>query len=45
MEVLRGLPPDSPLGMAPRPEYDPGLVSLTRREQAKAAELTAAGGR
>ena len=43
VEVLRGLPPDAPPGTAPRPEYDPDLVSLTRREQAKAAELTAAG--
>lgn len=42
-EVLRGLPPDAPPGTFPRPEYDPRLVSLTRREQAKAAELTAAG--
>jgi len=45
VEVLRGLPPDSPPGAAPKPEYDPRLVSLTRREQAKAAELTAAGKR
>jgi putative transposase len=43
LEVLRGVPPDAPRGTVPRPEYDPGLVSLTRREQAKAAELTAAG--
>jgi hypothetical protein len=43
VEVLRGLPPDAPQGAVPRPEYDPELVSLTRREQAKAAELTAAG--
>ncbi len=43
VEVLRGLPPDALPGAVPRPEYDPGLVSLTRREQAKAAELTAAG--
>jgi len=43
VEVLRGLPPDASPGTVPRPEYDPGLVSLTRREQAKAAELTAAG--
>ena len=43
VEVLRGLPPDAPRGAVPRPEYDPELVSLTRREQAKAAELTAAG--
>ena len=43
VEVLRGLPPDAQPGAVPRPEYDPELVSLTRREQAKAAELTAAG--
>ncbi len=43
VEVLRGMPPDAPPGTAPKPEYDPWLVSLTRREQAKAAELTAAG--
>ncbi|MGH3120068.1 MAG: integrase [Trebonia sp.] len=43
VEVLRGLPPDAQPGIVPRPEYDPELVSLTRREQAKAAELTAAG--
>src|SRR5205823_11328832 len=43
VEVLRGTPPDSAPGTVPRPEYDPRLVSLTRREQAKAAELTAAG--
>ena len=43
VEVLRGIPPDAPPGTAPKPEYDPRLVSLTRREQAKAAELTAAG--
>jgi len=43
VEVLRGLPPDAPQGAVPRPEYDPEQVSLTRREQAKAAELTTAG--
>jgi len=43
VEVLRGLPPDAPPGTAPRPGYDPRLLSLTRREEAKAAELTAAG--
>jgi hypothetical protein len=43
VEVLRGVPPQSPPGTRPKPEYDPALVSLTRREQAKAAELTAAG--
>ncbi len=43
VEVLRGMPPDAPPGTSPRPQYDPRLVSLTRREQAKAAELRAAG--
>jgi hypothetical protein len=43
VEVLRGIPPDAPPGTVPKPQYDPGLVSLTRRERAKAAELTAAG--
>ena len=44
VEVLRGESPDAQQqGTAPKPEYDPRLVSLTRREQAKAAELTAAG--
>lgn len=43
VEVLTGLPPDTGEGTVPRPEYDPGTVTLTRREQAKAAELTAAG--
>ncbi|MEU8250638.1 Mu transposase C-terminal domain-containing protein [Nonomuraea sp. NPDC048916] len=43
VEVLRGLPPQAPPGTRPKPEYDPASVSLTRREQAKAAELTAAG--
>src|SRR5262249_51621296 len=43
VEVLRGVPPDAGAGTVPRPEYDPAVWSLTRREQAKAAELTAAG--
>ena len=43
VEVLRGVPPQAPAGTVPRPGYDPEVVSLTRREQAKAAELTAAG--
>nr|WP_242666495.1 MULTISPECIES: Mu transposase C-terminal domain-containing protein [Parafrankia] len=45
VEVLDGRPPDSPPEAAPRPEFDPGRWSLTRREQAKAAELAAAGHR
>ena len=43
VEVLTGVPPDAGEGTVPRPEYDPAAVTLTRREQAKAAELTAAG--
>lgn len=43
VEVLTGVPPDTGEGTIPRPEYDPTVVTLTRREQAKAAELTAAG--
>jgi hypothetical protein len=43
VEVLRGVPPQAPEGTRPKPEYDPASVSLTGREQAKAAELTAAG--
>ena len=43
VEVLRGVPPDAEEGTVPRLEYDPAVWSLTRREQAKAAELTAAG--
>jgi hypothetical protein len=43
VEVLRGVPPDAGEGAVARPEYDPAVFSLTRREQAKAAELTAAG--
>lgn len=41
VEVIRGVAPDAPPGTGPRPEYDPAVASLTRREQAKAAELTA----
>ncbi len=43
VEVIRGVPPDAPPGTSPKPEYDPVVQSVTRREQAKAAELTAAG--
>ncbi|MEX5708107.1 hypothetical protein AB1484_07255 [Parafrankia sp. FMc6] len=45
VEVLDGRPLDSTPGAAPRPEFDPGRWSLTRREQAKAAELAAASHR
>ena len=42
-EVVYGLRPDAPRGSRPKPEYDPGLTTLTGREKSKAAELTAAG--
>jgi putative transposase len=43
LEVLHGLGPDAEPDAQPRPEYDPARYSLTARERAKAAELTAAG--
>lgn len=43
LEVLHGLPSDTPQGAVPRPEFDPRRHSLAERERAKAAELTAAG--
>jgi putative transposase len=42
-EVIHGLAPDAPAGAGPRAGYDPVVTSLTQREQAKAAELSAAG--
>ena len=42
-EVVYGLRPDAPAGARPRREYDPERTSLTERERAKAAELSAAG--
>jgi transposase InsO family protein len=42
-EVVYGLPPDALAGTRPRPQYDPERASLTEREKAKAAELSAAG--
>jgi transposase InsO family protein len=42
-EVVYGLRPDAPAGTRPRPQYDPDRTSLTERERAKAAELSAAG--
>ncbi|WP_420834080.1 Mu transposase C-terminal domain-containing protein [Streptomyces antarcticus] len=42
LEVLHGVPADAPPGTEPNPEYLP-TRSLTMREWAKAAELTAAG--
>ena len=42
-EVVYGLRPDALAGTRPRPQYDPEHTSLTGRERAKAAELSAAG--
>jgi transposase InsO family protein len=42
-EVVYGLRPDALAGTRPRPEYDPERTSLTERERAKAAELSASG--
>ncbi|GGT11465.1 hypothetical protein ACFFV7_36015 [Nonomuraea spiralis] len=42
VEIETGLPPDAPEGTVPKPEYDPIARSLTERERAKAAELSAA---
>ena len=42
-EVVYGIRPDAPAGTRPRPQYDPERTSLTERERAKAAELSAAG--
>jgi transposase InsO family protein len=42
-EVVYGLRPGAPAGTRPRPQYDPERTSLTEREKAKAAELSAAG--
>ncbi|CAL9633132.1 hypothetical protein SUDANB43_06109 [Streptomyces sp. enrichment culture] len=43
LEVLHGVDPAASEDALPRPEYDPARHSLTARERAKAAELTAAG--
>ena len=43
LELLSGLPAGAVEGQEPRPEFDPRLRTLTGREAAKAAELTAAG--
>jgi len=44
-EVVYGLRPGAPAGTRPRPQYDPEHTSLTEREKAKAAELSAQGKR
>jgi hypothetical protein len=43
IEVITGVPPDSPPGTRPRPAYDPARRSLRQRELAKHGELTLAG--
>jgi hypothetical protein len=43
VEVVYGLSPDAPPGARPKPQYDPERTSLTAREKAKAAELSAVG--
>ena len=45
IEVITGVPPDSPPGTRPRPDYDPARRSLRQRELAKHDELTRAGHR
>ena len=45
IEVITGVPPGSPPGTRPRPEYDPARRSLRQRELAKHDELTLAGHR
>jgi putative transposase len=42
IEVITGVPPDSPPGTRPRPGYDPARRSLRQRELAKHDELTGA---
>jgi putative transposase len=39
IEVITGVPPDSPPGTRPRPAYDPASRSLRQRELAKHEEL------
>jgi transposase InsO family protein len=43
VELETGVAAGAPPGTTPRPQYDPARWSLAEREQAKAAELTAAG--
>jgi putative transposase len=45
IEVITGVPPGSPPGTGPRPDYDPARRSLRQRELAKHGELTRAGHR
>jgi putative transposase len=43
IEVTTGLPPGAAPGTTTRSEYDPGARTQSERDQAKAAELSAAG--
>jgi transposase InsO family protein len=43
LEVITGLAAGAAEGQEPRPEFDPRLRTLSEREAAKAAELTAGG--
>ena len=43
VEVLTGTDPDAGSESVSRPQYDPVVHSLAKREEAKAAELVAAG--
>jgi hypothetical protein len=45
IEVITGVPPGSPPGTRPRPDYDPARRSLRQRELAKHEELTRTGHR
>jgi putative transposase len=45
IEVITGVPPDSPPGTRPRPAYDPARRSLRQWELAKHEELALAGRR
>jgi putative transposase len=45
VEVITGVPPESPPGTRPRPAYDPARWSLRQRELAKHQELVLAGHR
>jgi hypothetical protein len=45
VEVITGVPPESPPGARPRPDYDPARWSLRQRELVKHEELVLAGHR
>jgi putative transposase len=43
VEVITGFPPGAAPGVSPRPGYEPQHTTVQRRDDVKAAELTAAG--